>query len=227
MPTSQIFIWSQTSFTIMVSQVSQAITKFGFQQSRADYSIFTKVCGTSIIAILLYVDDMIITGDDEDAIKEVKNFLGTCFKLKDLGSLKYFLGVEVARSQAGISINQRKYTLDILKEAGLLGAKLAKFPMEQNLKLNPTDGDLLKDPTHYRRLVGKLIYLTITRPEITFTVNVLSQFMQMPRRPHLDSVYRLLRYLKGSPGQGLLFPSKNDMKLTGFCDVDWAGCITT
>ena len=105
---------------------------------------------------------MIVIGDDEDAIKEVKNFLETCFKLKDLGSLKYFLGVEVARSQAGISINQRKYMLDILKEAGLLGTKPAKFPMEQNLKLSPTDDKLHKDHTHYRQLVSKLIYLTIT-----------------------------------------------------------------
>ena len=122
------------------------------------------MCGDSFTAILLYVDDMIITGNDSKAINDVKTYLGSCFKLKDLGVLKYFLGVEIARSQLGISINQRKYTLDILLEAGLLGSKPTKFPMEQSLKLTSTDGDLLKDPTHYRRLVGKLIYLTITRP---------------------------------------------------------------
>ncbi|KAL5539581.1 hypothetical protein UlMin_044002 [Ulmus minor] len=204
-----------------------AINKFGFKQSQADHSLFTKVCEDSFTAILLYVDDMIITGNNKRAIDDVKSFLGSCFKLKDLGFLKYFLGIEIARSQMGISINQRKYTLDILKEAGLLGAKPSKFPMEQNLKLTPTDGDLLKDPTHYRRLIGKLIYLTITRPEIAFSVNSLSQFMQEPRRAHLDATYRLLRYLKGSPGQGLLFSSKSDLNLVGFCDADWGGCITT
>ena len=99
--------------------------------------------------------------------------------------------------------------------------------MEQNLKLTPTNGDLLKDSTHYRRLVGNLIYLNITRPEIAFSVNILSQFMQEPRQTHLDVVHRLLRYLKGSPGQGLLFPSNSDINLVGFYDTDWARCIIT
>ena len=102
----------------------------------------------------------------------------------------------------------------------MLGSKPAKFLMEKSLKLTSTDGDLLKDPTYYRRLVGKLIYLTITRPEISFSVNTLSQFMQEPRRSHLDVVHCLLRYLKGSPGQGLFFPSKDDLNLVGFCDAD-------
>lgn len=204
-----------------------AITHFGFQQSQADHSLFTKVQGDSFTAILLYVDDMVITGNNQKAINNVKTFLASCFKLKDLGMLKYFLGIEIARSTMGIFNNQRKYTLDILQEAGLLGAKPAKFPMEQSLKLTPTEGELLKNPVHYRRLVGKLIYLTITRPEISFSVNTLSQFMQQPRRPHLDAVHRLLRFLKNSPGQGLFFPSKNDLNLVGFCDADWAGDITT
>ena len=163
---------------------------------------------------------MIITGDSEDAIKQVKSFIRTYFKLKDLGLLKYFLGVEVARSKADISINQQKYTLDILNEAWLSGVKLVKFYMQRNLKLSPTDEELLKDPTCYQWLVGKLIYIIITRPKITFTVNTLSRFMQTPRRPHLDAVHCLLRYLKGSPGQGLLFPSKNDMGLIGYYDAD-------
>ena len=125
------------------------VNKFGFKQSQVDHTLFTKVCIESFTAILFYVDDMIITGNNEEAINDVKRFLGSCFKLKDLSSLKYFLGVEVARSQTGISIYQQKYTLDILQEAGLLDAKPAKFPMKQNLKLTQTDGNLLKDPTHY------------------------------------------------------------------------------
>ncbi|CAN6721151.1 unnamed protein product [Malus baccata var. baccata] len=170
---------------------------------------------------------MIITGNDEEAIRDLKLFLHTHFRIKDLGPLKYFLGVEVARSSQGISISQRKYTLDILDEAGLLGAKPAKFPMEENLKLSPTEGQILHDASKYRRLVGKLIYLTITRPEISYAVHVLSQYMQQPRKPHLDAVHRLLRYLKGAPGQGLLFPSKGDLILTGYCDADWARCAIT
>ena len=125
---------------------------------------------------------MIITGNNGEMIDDLKKFLNNQFRIKDLGPLKFFLGVEVACSKAGISICQRKYSLDILEETGLLGAKPAKFPMEQNLKLSPTDGDLLKDPTYYRRIVGKQIYLTITRPEISYAISTLSQFMQQPRK---------------------------------------------
>lgn len=206
---------------------SSSIHDAGFEQSKADYSLFTKVCGNSFTAILLYVDDMIIAGNDEEMIVDIKKFLNNNFRIKDLGPLKFFLGIEVARSATGISICQRKYSLDILEETGLLGAKPAKFPMEQHLKLNSIDGDLLKDPTYYRRIVGKLIYLTITRPEITYAVSTLSQFMQQPRKPHLDAVIRLIRYLKEAPGQGLFFPSQGRLKLISYCDADWAGCPTT
>lgn len=206
---------------------STAISQAGYQQSMADYSLFTKVRGDSFTAVLLYVDDMIITGNDEAAIRDLKQFLQSHFRIKDLGHLKYFLGVEVARSSQGIAISQRKYTLDIIDEAGLLGAKPAKFPMEENLRLSPTEGQLLHNASQYRRLVGKLIYLTITRPEISYSVHILSQFMQQPRKPHLDAVHRLLRYLKGSPGQGLLFPSNGSLTLKGYCDADWARCPLT
>ena len=107
---------------------------------------------------------MIIIENNEKVISDLKKHLSTCFRIKDFRPLKYFLGVEVACSKLGIFICQQKYTLDILEKVGLLGVRPAKFPMEENLKLTPTDGDLLKDPTHYRRIVGKLIYLTIIRP---------------------------------------------------------------
>lgn len=206
---------------------SSAIQEIGFQQSRADYSLFTQVCGHSITVVLLYVDDMIIAGNDEEAISQLKKFLSGCFRIKDLRPLKYFLGVEVARSKAGISICQRKYTLDILEEAGLLGVRPAKVPMEPDLVLTTTGSDALKDPARYRRLVGKLIYLTITRPDITYAVNNLNQFMQEPKLHHLKAAHRLLQYLKEAPGQGLLFPSVNQLNLIGYCDADWARCPIT
>lgn len=208
---------------------STAIQEDGFHQSRADYSLFTKVSGISFTVVLIYVDNMIIIGNANNAITALQNSLRTKFRIKDLGQLRYFLGVEVARSTYGISVSQRKYALDILDEARLLGAKPSPTPtpMEESIKLVPTEGDLLKNPSTYRRLIGRLIYLTITWPEIMYSVHILSQFMQEPRKPHLDVVHHLLRFLKGAPGQGLYFPTKGNLLLTGFCDADWARCYIT
>jgi hypothetical protein len=206
---------------------SSAIQHIGFFQSKVDYSMFTQTQGKSFTVILLYVDDIIIIGNNDAVIRDLKHFLSTRFKIKDLGPLKYFLGVEIARSKSGISFCQRKHTLDILEDAGLLGAKPEKIPMDANVALMPTGSDPLKDPTCYRRLIGRLIYLTITRPEITYAVNTLSQFMHEPQNYHFDTARRLLHYLKGAPGQALLFSSNGPLHLTAYYDADWARCPFT
>ncbi|RVX15424.1 Retrovirus-related Pol polyprotein from transposon RE2 [Vitis vinifera] len=131
---------------------------------------------------------------------------------------------EFSRSKKGIFMSQRKYALDILQDTGLTGVKPEKFPMEQNLKLTNEDGELLHDPSRYQRLVGRLIYLTVTRPDIVYSVRTLSQFMNTPRKPHWEAALRVLRYIKGSPGQGLFLPSENNLTLSAFCDSDWGGC---
>ena len=102
------------------------------------------------------------------------------FKLKVLGSLKYFLGLEISKSSKGISLSQRKYTLSLLDDIGYLGSKPTHLHMDTNLKLTLTEGNLIPDPSLYRRLIGKLIYLTILRPDITFEVHKLSQYMKIP-----------------------------------------------
>ena len=124
-------------------------------------------------------------------------------------------------------MSQCKYALDILQDSGLLGARTNSFPMEQNLTFSTTNGALLKDPTKYRRLVGRLIYLADTRPDIVYPVRTLSQFMHEPRVPHWDAVMRILRYIKGTPSQGFLFPANNNLDLRAFCDSDWGRCPTT
>ncbi|KAK3019009.1 hypothetical protein RJ639_003617 [Escallonia herrerae] len=183
--------------------------------------------GTSFTAILIYVDDILLARNDLQEIERLKKFLLKCFRIKDLGDLKYFLGIEFSRSKKGIFMSQRKYALDILQDSGLLGVRPDKFPMEQNLKLTSTDGILLSDPTKYRRLIGRLIYLSVTRPDIVYSVQTLSQFMHEPRKPHWNAAIRILKYIKGNPGQGLLFPYTNNLALKAFCDSDWGGCRTT
>ncbi|GKV49236.1 hypothetical protein SLEP1_g55999 [Rubroshorea leprosula] len=141
----------------------------GFQQSPTDYSLFRLDQGSSTVFILLYIDDMILTGNNPNLIARVMEFLFSQFKIKDLDSLKYFLGIEVARSHRGIYLSQRKYTLDLLDDSGPLGSKTTDMPMETNLKLIATDGPLLDNPSQYRRLVGHFIYLTVTKLDICFT----------------------------------------------------------
>ena len=134
--------------------------------------------------VLIYVDDLLIGGNDSDEIKKFKGYLSQCFHMKDLGPLKYILGIEVARSDAGIYLSQRKYALDIVSESGLLASKPATTPMEQNHKLATSEGAFFRDPEGYRRLVGRLVYLTYTRPELSYAVHILTQFMQHPRTKH-------------------------------------------
>lgn len=147
--------------------------------------------------------------------------------MKDLGKLKYFLGLEVARGKEGIFLSQRKYALDIVIEAGLLGYKLVFLPMEQNHGLALDTSEYMAHPDQYRRLVGRLIYLTITRPELCYVVHTLAQFMQSPRIRHWEAALRVVHYLKGQPGQGILLWADKDLQVKGFCDFDWARCPLT
>jgi len=209
------------------SKFSTFLVDLGFIQSKADYSLFTRTHGTSFIALLVYVDDIAIASNDLVAVKSLIGTLNDRFRLKDLGDLKFFLGLEITRSTKGISVSQRKYCLEILQDTGFLASKPVNFSMEQNLKLSHEVGYLLSDATSYRILIGRLLYLTITRPDLAYSVQTLSQFMDSPRQPHLDAAHRVLRYLKTAPGQGLFFPAVSDFKLKAFCDADWAGCSDT
>jgi hypothetical protein len=209
------------------AKFSSTLICHGFIQSKADYSLFTRSQGSSFIALLVYVDDIVIASNDVSAVLDLTVYLNSVFNLKDLGPLKYFIGLEVARSGKGIVVSQRKYALDILEDSGVLGAKPVLFPMDPNIKLSRSDGELLSDPSSYRRLVGRLVYLTITRLDLSFSVQMLSQFMDSPCKPHMDAASRVLRYLKSSPEQGIFFPYVSDLKLKAFCDSNWAGCPDT
>ena len=157
-----------------------------------------------------------------DCLKEV---LAREFEIKDLGTLKYFLGMEVARSKKGIVASQQKYILDLLKETGMLGCKPSNTPMESTYKIGLKEDSPPIDTGRYQWLVGKLIYLSHTRPDIGFLVSVVSQFMNKPNEEHLEAVYRILRYLKMTPGKGIFFKKGMNKDIEVYSDADWAGSV--
>ncbi|KAK3004657.1 hypothetical protein RJ639_019411 [Escallonia herrerae] len=159
------------------AKLSTTLRSYGFLQSHADHTLFTYRKGDIFLSVLVYVDDLILAGNNSTACSSFKKYLNDCFKLKDLEPLKYFLGIEAARGPRGLFLSQHKYALDILSESGLSASKPTTFLMEQNRGLALAGGPLLFDPGPYRRLIGRLVYLTITRPDICYAVHVLSQFM--------------------------------------------------
>ncbi|PRQ44810.1 putative RNA-directed DNA polymerase [Rosa chinensis] len=205
---------------------SQAMRRFGYKQSNSDHTLFLKRCEGKLTALIIYVDDMIITGDNSEEVERLKDLLASEFEMKDLGSLKYFLGIEVARGSSGIFLCQRKYVLDLLTETGMLGCRPADTPIEQNHKLAEYPNQTLTEKARYQRLVGRLIYLSHTRPDIAYAVSVVSQFMHNPSETHMEAVIRILRYLKSAPGKGLMFSKHSHLDISGYTDADWAGCVT-
>ncbi|XP_016199246.1 uncharacterized protein LOC107640214 [Arachis ipaensis] len=199
----------------------------GFTQCKSDYSLFSTGSGDSETFLLVYVDDIIIAGANLDMMTKVQLKLQSIFKLKILGDLKFFLGLELAKSSQGISLTQRKYTLSLLDDTNLLDCKPATVPMDANLKLRAKEDDLIPDASAYRRLIGRLMYLTISRSDITFVVTKLAQFMSDPQMPHLQAAHQVLRYLKNAPGQGILFSAASQLTLSIYSDADWGSCLDT
>nr|XP_027191090.1 uncharacterized protein LOC113786992 [Cicer arietinum] len=157
----------------------------------------------------------------------MKSSLHSVFSIKDLGILKYFLGFEIARNTNGISLCQRKYSLDLLEETGSLGSKPCSTPMDANLKLSISIGQPLSNATIFRKMIGQLLYLTNTRPDISFVVCRLSQFLSAPTDLHLQAAFRIVRFIKNNPSKRLFFPARSSFQIKGFCDSDWGACQDT
>ncbi|KAK2980732.1 hypothetical protein RJ640_011712 [Escallonia rubra] len=168
----------------------------------------------------------------EEEILQTKENLLIRFLMKELGQLNHFLGLEVDRSEEGIFLHQQKYSKELLKKFGMLNCKPISTPMEPNSKMCAHEGKDLEEAMMYRQLVGSLIYLTLTRPDISYAVGVMSRYMQNPKKLHLEAVRRILRYVKGTLDYGIIYKKGGDCKLVGFCDADYAGdhdtrCSTT
>ncbi|KAL0433957.1 UNVERIFIED_CONTAM: Retrovirus-related Pol polyprotein from transposon RE1 [Sesamum latifolium] len=208
-------------------EFTSKVEAFGFVQSKHDHCLFTKSSATEFVLLLVYVDDILIAGDSATAIHDVKTYLNNLFTIKDLGVAKYYLGLEIARSNEGVTVTQAKYIRDLLLDTGMAQAKAASTPLPTGIKFSADTGDLLSNPEAYRRLIGRILYLGFTRPDISHAAQQLSQFLQHPCRQHWDAAHHLLRYLKGTPNTGLFFPAGAVAELVAYSDADWASCLDT
>ncbi|RVX02121.1 Retrovirus-related Pol polyprotein from transposon RE1 [Vitis vinifera] len=201
---------------------TKVVKKHGYSQCQTDHTLFVKLSPAGkLVVFIVYVDDIILVGDYEEEIRTIKSFLAAEFEIKDLGNLKYFLGMEIAKSRKGISVSQRKYVLDLLKETGMLGCKPVDTPMDPTTKLGAKENCAPVDKGRYQRLVGKLIYLSHTRPDIGFSVSMVSQFMNNSNEEHMEVVYRILKFLKLTPGL-----VQDQRSTSGYCTYVWGNLVT-
>lgn len=197
----------------------------GFHRSTSDFSLFYKAADGKLLLILIYVDDILVTGDSSASVLEVIAQLNKEFALKTLGEVHYFLGIEVVKTAGQYHLLQSQYILDLLDRNNLLDCNPSSTPMSCASKLAKSDGVLLDNPTIYRSAIGALQYLTLTRPDIAFTVNKLSQFLKAPTDLHWGACKHLMRYLKGTTKLSLCFSPTSSFSFAGFVDADWASCV--
>ncbi|KAL5713478.1 hypothetical protein ACHQM5_015548 [Ranunculus cassubicifolius] len=201
---------------------SDYLEDLGFQESKSDYSLFTFKEGNLLIILLIYVDDILITGNDASYVAKFIQQLGQLFSMKDLGTLNFFLGIEATYQDGGLHLTQTRYTTDLLHRTSFLHAKPVYSPAQTGKKLSIHDGDYLQDGSEYRSVVGALQYLTITRPDISYAVNQVCQFMHRSTTTHWAAAKRILRYLKHTHDHGLFY-RPGSLKVEAYSDADYAG----
>ena len=153
----------------------KAIERFGFLQNQVDHTLFyMHSIEGKVVVLIVYVAEIILTGDDCEELENLKKFMAKEFDIKDLGNLKYFLGMEFARSKEGIVVSQKKYVLDLLRETCMMGCRLTETPVEPNLKLQLASAKKVRDKETFQRLVGRLIYLSHTQLGIAFPLSIVS-----------------------------------------------------
>ena len=211
---------------MVLSSLSQDAKTWIFP-SKSDTSLFIYNRSNTCIFVLIYVDDIIVTSSSNEAIRGLLKDLSADFALKDLGDLHYFLGIEVKKHLNGLHLSQAKYATDLVKKAGLQGCKPSLTPLSSSEKLSLAEGKLLsqEDSTKYRSLVGALQYLTLTRPDLSFVVNKVCQFLHAPTGVHLTAAKRIVRYVKHTLNIGLNFSKSSSTLVSAFSDSDWAGCL--
>ncbi|KAE8708208.1 hypothetical protein F3Y22_tig00110348pilonHSYRG00083 [Hibiscus syriacus] len=208
------------------AKLKENLMQMGFVVSRADSSLFIQQNDGNYTYALVYVDDIVITGQNSSAIENVVSMLQSRFSLKDLGVLSFFLGIEVKHRNNSVVLSQKKYILELLEKTGMLNAASCATPMVVSPKLSHEEGELIQNASEYRSIVGSLLYICHTRPDISFGVGQVAQHMHAPRETHFVAVKRILRYLSTTLNFGLSFSrAGNSLDITAFADADWGASI--
>ncbi|KAD7117131.1 hypothetical protein E3N88_04399 [Mikania micrantha] len=202
-------------------KLEKSLKDKGFHKCAQEQAVYKLHKTGSILIVGVYVDDLIVTGSSERVIYEFKEKMKVVFEMSDLGKLSYYLGIEVCQDEGSITLNQERYAIKILETIGMLNCNEAKWPMESKLQLFKDEEGKDVNLTEYRKIVGSLRYLVHTRPDLSYSVGVVSKYMQTPKESHYAAVKQILRYLKGTTGYGLRYCSGGDAKLIGYSDSSY------
>jgi len=207
------------------ARLDKELLALGFVRSKMDYAVYKRSSKSSPLIVGVYVDDLIISGPDADDIVQFKAEMKRKFSMRDLGLLSYYLGIEVKQGDDGIVISQSSYAVKILEGSGMMNCNACDTPMEPRLKLYKSKEGEAVDPTTFRSIIGSLRYIVNTRPDLAYSVRVVSRYMEAPGKTHWLAVKRILRYLKGTIGYGCRHCKGTKLKpfLLRYSDSDFAG----
>ncbi|CAL2249791.1 unnamed protein product [Prunus armeniaca] len=204
-------------------EIDAYFNKAGFKKSPSEATLYVKAEGSDVLIVSLYVDDIVYTGSSSQMIEEFRRDMMEHYEMTDLGVLHHFLGMGVIQSKQRIFLHQKKYGQKLVEKFGLKDCKIVATPLAMNEKLSKNDGSEAADEGEYRQIVGSLLYLTATRPDIMFATSLLARFMHNPTKKHMGIAKRVLRYIQGTIDFGIVFEKGKETTLIGYCDSDWAG----
>lgn len=208
------------------AKLSKSLESLGFNRCPYEHAVYTKGIGDEKLIIGVYVDDLLVTGTSAAVIEDFKKQMGERFEMSNMGQLSYYLGIEVAQGSGFIELKQTAYAKKILEKAGMVDCNPTKFPMDPKECITKNEDGKMVDATQFKSMIGGLRYLVHTRPDIAYSVGMVSRFMERPTTLHLNAAKRILRYVKGTLEYGLVYTRKSGNNLlTGYSDSDMGGSI--
>nr|GEU60218.1 copia protein [Tanacetum cinerariifolium] len=198
-----------------------------FSKGSVDPTLFIRRNSNDLLLVQIYVDDIIFDASTLELCDLFANLMCSKFKMSMMGKISFFLGLQISQNSRGIFINQSKYALELLKKYGFESCDPVNTPMVDKSKLDEDREWKAVDPSHYRGMIGTLLYLTASRPDLQFTICMCARYQARPTEKHVHAVKRIYRYLRGTVNRGLWYPNDSSVALIAFADADYAGCQDT